>query len=118
MFVRYPTYTYELHDDVTDANLARAIVVEYGEGDYFIESIAVPPKFQGLGHGREMMGLLVKEHGSVTLTLKVNAYGSKRLDDQALEAWYGRLGFVWDDDHEYMVRYPDGFLAAPKPIKT
>lgn len=45
MFVRYPAYTYELHHETSDACLARAIVVEYDAGEYFIESVAVPPVF-------------------------------------------------------------------------
>lgn len=62
------------------------------------------------------MNLLVKEYGSVTLVLKVDAYGTERLDNHALEAWYTRLGFQWDERHEYMKRLPDNFLAAPKLV--
>lgn len=117
MLVRYPTFTYELHHDVTDACLARAIVVEYGDDEFFIESVAVTEAFQGRGHGREIMGHLIREYGSVTLVLKVNAYGTERLDNSALEAWYKRLGFEWDEGHEYMRRPPNKLLDAPRPTR-
>lgn len=104
MITRYPGYSYEIHDDKTDECIARTMVIEYDEGECFIDSIAVSQKYQGKGYGSQMLQLLIKEYSNVRLYLLVDSYGSERLDNKALEAWYSRYGFMRCE--KYMERLP------------
>ena len=113
-FSRFPGFTYEGRDEACIC-VARAIVTQYDNGDYFLESIAVLEECQGRGYGRELMNLLLTEYASVPLVVEVSAFGSMRLDDTALEAWYDRMGFRWDCDRKYMRREPT-FLESPHPL--
>lgn len=103
MITRYPGYSYEIHDDDTDESIARAMVIEYDDG-CFIDSIAVSEEHQGKGYGTQLLQLLIKEYSNVRLYLLVDSYGSERLDNEALEAWYSRYGFMRCG--KYMERLP------------
>lgn len=111
--VRYPSCTYELQVDGDDDSsnkkcIASAIVTEYNDREFFIHSFAVREEYRGKGYGRELMDILLKQHQQrdVALALKPEAYEPQGLDDSQLEAWYLRLGFEWDENHEFMVKHP------------
>lgn len=106
MFVRYPSHAYELEDDETGECIARGIVVEYSDSECFIDSVAVTPEYQGQGYGSQILQLILREYRTVKLYLAVESYGTERLDNQALEAWYSKYGFEWDETKKYMVRLP------------
>lgn len=113
---RFPGFAYEGRDEAGIC-VARAIVTQYDNGDYFLESIAVLDERQGQGYGRELMNFLLREYASVPLVVEVSAFGSMRLDDAALEDWYDRMGFRWDCDRKYMRREPT-LLESPHPAKV
>lgn len=108
MITRYPGYSYEIHDDDTGESIARAMVIEYGDG-CFIDSIAVSQEHQGKGYGSQLLQLLIKEYSNVRLYLLVGSYDTHRLDDIELEAWYSRYGFMRCG--KYMERLPTEVTA-------
>ena len=103
MLVRYPGYSYEIHDSDTGECMARAMVIEYDDG-CFIDSLAVNREYQGEGYGSQLLRELIEEYNKVRLYLLVDPYGSERLDNEALTAWYYRYGFVRAG--KYMERLP------------
>lgn len=62
-----------------------------------LTDVAVPIKHQGKGFGRELMqrALAWADENDVTLCITIAPTGI--LDYEALEAWYQRLGFVYDE---------------------
>lgn len=104
MITKYPAYKYEIRDDDTDECIARAMVFEY-DGSY-IDYIEVSQGHQGKGYGSQMLQHLIKEYRNVRLYLIVMSYGTERLDNEALEAWYSRYGFVRCGCGKHMERLP------------
>lgn len=72
---------------------------------YEVNRINVPEAWRGAGVARELMAEVLRDADSegVTLRLLVNPYGD--MDQDALIAWYERLGFSHHASG-YMVRTP------------
>lgn len=72
-----------------------------------VTEVAVKPKLRGQGYGRLLMAevLADADREGVTLCLEIlpdhPAFGG--LTYEQLEAWYMRLGFVWNDEG-FMIR--------------
>lgn len=109
MLNKFPGYSLEIHDDETDECIARAMVIEYDDG-YFVDSFAVNVSYQGKGYGSQLLMLIIEEYSDVRLYLQAESYGSQRLNDQSLKAWYSRYGFV--QNGVYMERLPTCILQS------
>lgn len=62
-----------------------------------LTDIAVPPASQGQGLGRELMKRALEWADTEQVSLCITVAPAGPMDYEALESWYMRLGFAYDD---------------------
>lgn len=91
------------------------------DGDIHLDGIEVLKRNRGKGHATAALKRLT-EHADETgkrIRLMVDSYDKTGLDDNALKQWYGRHGFVPEDQHGYnMVRHPQQPIAKLAAYKA
>ncbi|MGE0708594.1 MAG: GNAT family N-acetyltransferase [Planctomycetota bacterium] len=75
-------------------NIAKVQLTLRSKREAWIDWVFVPPTYRGSGVARRLLDALCADADAAGASLGLEARACAGLDQAALEAWYGRFGFV------------------------
>lgn len=91
---------------LSPVKIAIADLTKVRHRTYEINRLNVPEGYRGRGHGRELLKQVMHEADRWGCILRCYSMSSGPLNNEALDAWYIRNGFVRNQD-DYLYRQPE-----------